>query len=191
MLKHNLAAANSRAIRLSIWMMIAGATSPLLWTPSDAQQAPTQPAAGKPAPSAPRIDPGPPIPRKVDRTKISGIGIPSVKPFTPGRTMAIDTEYAGPQVSVRVMEATSAEPGTSTCLQFSEFPSDAVMTVVSGRLVLTPENGTPVEYVAGDVAILPKGFSGKWEDFGVYRHVIVMANGDAPPKMASCTATKN
>jgi uncharacterized cupin superfamily protein len=130
-------------------------------------------------------------PVRVDRTKVSGLGLdPSPMSFDPTRAMSMTTQYADDQLSVRIMESNSLQPGSSTCLKMEDFPSDAVITVLNGRLALTDSKGLRQEFIAGDSVILPKGFTGTWEDFGVYRHLIVMGAG-APPKLQPCSAAKD
>ena len=48
------------------------------------------------------------------------------------------------------------------------------MLVLSGKSVLTDEAGKAQTFSAGDLFVVPRGFTGVWEEFGVYRELIVI-----------------
>lgn len=53
------------------------------------------------------------------------------------------------------------------------YPHDELMMFISGGVTLTPTGGEPVEIVAGDTVMLPKGWTGIWDSPG-YRKVYVI-----------------
>ena len=46
--------------------------------------------------------------------------------------------------------------------------------VLSGKLILTDADGQMQEFVAGDLLMVPKGFTGTWQMLGNYRELIVV-----------------
>lgn len=51
---------------------------------------------------------------------------------------------------------------------------DEFITILQGRLILTPDVGGEYEYKAGDSLIVPKGYQGGWEMPERYRELIVV-----------------
>ena len=51
---------------------------------------------------------------------------------------------------------------------------DEFITILEGRLILTPDVGGEYEYKAGDSLIVPKGYQGGWEMPERYRELIVV-----------------
>ena len=51
---------------------------------------------------------------------------------------------------------------------------DEFITILEGRLILTPDVGGEYEYKAGDSLIVPKGYRGGWEMPVPYRELIVV-----------------
>jgi uncharacterized cupin superfamily protein len=51
---------------------------------------------------------------------------------------------------------------------------DEFITILEGRLILTPDVGGEYEYQAGDSLIVPKGYQGGWEMPERYRELIVV-----------------
>jgi uncharacterized cupin superfamily protein len=47
--------------------------------------------------------------------------------------------------------------------------------VLSGKLILTEQNGTVHEYTPGDMVVLPLGYTGTWEMQGNYRELAILA----------------
>ena len=48
------------------------------------------------------------------------------------------------------------------------------ITILEGRLILTPDSGGEFEYKAGDSLIVPKGYVGGWDMPERYRELIVV-----------------
>ena len=46
--------------------------------------------------------------------------------------------------------------------------------VLSGKSVLIDDSGNAQTFLAGDYFVVPKGFTGIWEEHGVYRELIVI-----------------
>ncbi len=53
-------------------------------------------------------------------------------------------------------------------------PYDELVHVVHGECILTPDGGKPQRFKAGDIFIVPRGFSGSWEGKGGFRELIVV-----------------
>ena len=51
---------------------------------------------------------------------------------------------------------------------------DEFITILEGRLILTPDVGGEYEYKAGDSLVVPKGYQGGWEMPERYRELIVV-----------------
>ena len=51
---------------------------------------------------------------------------------------------------------------------------DEFITILEGRLILTPDAGGEYEYKAGDSLVVPKGYQGGWEMPVPYRELIVV-----------------
>lgn len=45
----------------------------------------------------------------------------------------------------------------------TDWPYDEFCVLLTGRVVITPDGGSPREYKAGDALVLPKGFTGTWD----------------------------
>jgi uncharacterized protein len=48
------------------------------------------------------------------------------------------------------------------------------ITVVAGRMTVTPDGGAPLELVVGDTAVFPKGWAGTWDIAETLRKVYVI-----------------
>ena len=44
-----------------------------------------------------------------------------------------------------------------------EFPFTEYVLMISGRVIVTEEDGASMEFVAGDTFVIPKGWSGTWD----------------------------
>ena len=51
---------------------------------------------------------------------------------------------------------------------------DEFITILEGRLILTPDVGGEYEYQAGESLVVPKGYQGGWEMPERYRELIVV-----------------
>jgi uncharacterized cupin superfamily protein len=51
---------------------------------------------------------------------------------------------------------------------------DELVHVVHGECILTPDGGKPQLFKAGDIFIVPKGYSGSWEGKAGFRELIVV-----------------
>jgi uncharacterized cupin superfamily protein len=77
------------------------------------------------------------------------------------------TLYVG-EVTVGLYEASDG------LVTLADQPYDEVVHVVRGECILTPDGGKPQRYKAGDVFIVPKGYSGSWEGRRHFREFIVI-----------------
>ncbi len=61
-------------------------------------------------------------------------------------------------------------PGPSRwLLETNEF-----ITLVAGRMIVTPDGGEPLEVAVGDTAVFPKGWSGTWDIEETVRKIYVI-----------------
>jgi uncharacterized cupin superfamily protein len=75
--------------------------------------------------------------------------------------------YVG-EFAVAVYEATDG------LVVLTDQPYDELVNVVHGECILTPNGGEPQRFKAGDIFIVPKGFSGSWEGKAGFRELIVV-----------------
>lgn len=61
-------------------------------------------------------------------------------------------------------------------LRIKDYPIDEFVTVVSGKLILTAEGGSPQHFDVGQSVLVPKGFTGTWEMQGNFREMVVIMN---------------
>jgi uncharacterized cupin superfamily protein len=59
-------------------------------------------------------------------------------------------------------------------LKLRDYPIDEFVTVVSGTLILTAEDGLPQQFDVGESVLVPKGFTGTWEMQGNFREMVVI-----------------
>lgn len=77
--------------------------------------------------------------------------------------------FEGHGVSVGVWECT---PGGWTIIDRADTET---MLLLAGAVTITPVDGDPVELVEGDVFVLPKGWSGRWDVTETVRKLYVTA----------------
>ena len=85
--------------------------------------------------------------------------------------------FTGEELSVSVFESTplNAKEGPAPSKnRVRNYPYDQFVLVLSGKAVLTDSNGFSQAFTAGDFFVVPRGFDGTWEDYGVYRELIVV-----------------
>lgn len=118
------------------------------------------------ASSAQRIELAP-----LGRELSSGRGLEPMAPW-PQRLQArqvgkhaVKQWYHGEQLTSMVYQVDEG------MLHFPPLPYDEHVCVLSGRAVLTTDGGQRYEFVAGDVFVAPKGWSGTWEFFEGYREL--------------------
>jgi uncharacterized cupin superfamily protein len=75
--------------------------------------------------------------------------------------------YRG-EFAVAIYEATDG------LVVVTDQPYDELVHVVHGECILTPVGGEPQQFKAGDIFIVPKGFSGSWEGKAGFRELIVV-----------------
>ncbi|MFN8146639.1 MAG: cupin domain-containing protein [Candidatus Nanopelagicales bacterium] len=90
-------------------------------------------------------------------------GFDSGDPQTSGITF-----FSGHGVEVGVWECT---PGGWAIV---DRPTTETMMLLGGTAVITPADGEPVELGEGDVFVLPKGWSGRWDVTETVRKLYVL-----------------
>jgi uncharacterized cupin superfamily protein len=79
--------------------------------------------------------------------------------------------FDGEELSVVVVESTPAlTDHRDHPTEFDEF-----VLVLNGKLVLTEPDGTKHEFLPGNAFVVPKGYTGTWEQFGTYRELAVIS----------------
>lgn len=79
---------------------------------------------------------------------------------------AIKVWFAGRYLTSMVYEAADG------ILQFPPLPYDEHVCVLHGRAILTTAHGRRHEFAAGDVFVVPSGWSGTWEFRDGYRELV-------------------
>ena len=79
--------------------------------------------------------------------------------------------FQGAELSVVVVESTPAKTDhRNRPLEYDEF-----VLVLNGKLVLTEPDGTKHEFTPGQAFVVPKGYTGTWEQQGTYRELAIIA----------------
>lgn len=79
--------------------------------------------------------------------------------------------FDGEELRVVVVESTPAKTDhRNRPLEYDEF-----VLVLNGKLVLTEPDGTIHEFTPGDAFVVPKGYTGTWEQHGRYRELAIIA----------------
>ena len=79
--------------------------------------------------------------------------------------------FSGVDMMVVVVESTPAKTDhRNRPLEYDEF-----VLVLDGKLVLTEQNGRVQEFTPGDALVVPKGYTGTWEQQGAYRELALIA----------------
>jgi uncharacterized cupin superfamily protein len=120
-------------------------------------------------------DGAPPV--RMDPDKMAGIGLED------GSSAMFDdilvegemnvrraTLFEGAELRVSMFESTPAK----TDHRDLPFDFDEFVYVLSGKLILTEQDGTAHEYLPGDALVVPIGYTGTWEMQGDYRELVVL-----------------
>lgn len=79
--------------------------------------------------------------------------------------------FQGAELQVVVVESTPAKTDhRNRPLEYDEF-----VLVLNGKLVLTEPDGTRHEFTPGQSFVVPKGYTGTWEQQGTYRELAIIA----------------
>ena len=116
-------------------------------------------------------------PIRLNADMISGIGLESVPWPDETRLAKWSHLFTGKELSVSVFESRSKhidETANASKALVKDYPYDQFVIVLSGKSVLTDEAGNAQSFSAGDFFVVPKGFTGTWEEYGVYRELIVI-----------------
>ncbi|HEY5667216.1 MAG TPA: cupin domain-containing protein [Gammaproteobacteria bacterium] len=82
--------------------------------------------------------------------------------------------FTGENLRSVVVESTPAKTDhRNRPLEYDEF-----VYVLDGGLVLTEQNGRAQEFRPGDALIVPKGYTGTWEQLGTYRELALILSGN-------------
>lgn len=116
-------------------------------------------------------------PLRLSPDMISGLGLEISTWGDESRIARWSQLFTGEELSVSVFDSTpmnAKDHPSPSKSRIREYPYDQFVLVLSGKSILTDEAGQSFTFVAGDFFVVPKGFSGTWEDFGVYRELIVI-----------------
>jgi uncharacterized protein len=122
-----------------------------------------------------------PAPVRLDPNKMAGLDLTSIPPdayadiLEAGElNMRVATLFEGTELRVSIFESTPAKTNHRT----RPTDIDEFVYVLSGKLILTEQNGTAHEYLPGDALVLPIGYTGTWEMRGNYRELVVVMHKD-------------
>ena len=76
---------------------------------------------------------------------------------TPSETCVDVFDAANARFACGVWQCT---PGV---VAMANWPYDEFCILLTGRVVITPQNGAAQEYAQGDAFVIPKGFTGTWD----------------------------
>jgi uncharacterized cupin superfamily protein len=79
--------------------------------------------------------------------------------------------FSGEELTAVVVESTPAK----TSHRDKPLGYDEFVLVLNGKLVLTEPNGTVHEFTPGQALVVPKGYTGTWEQQGTYRELAIIA----------------
>ena len=115
-------------------------------------------------------------PVRLNREMLSGIGIETAPWDDESRSAKWSQLFTGKELSVSVFESTPKKgvENEHSKYRVKSYPYDQFVLVLNGKSILTDEAGNAQTFVAGDTFVMPRGFSGTWEEFGVYRELIVV-----------------
>lgn len=82
--------------------------------------------------------------------------------------------FDGEELQAVVVESTPAK----TDHRNRPHEYDEFVLVLNGKLVLTEQDGTTHEFHPGDAFVVPKGYTGTWEQHGDYRELAVIAKSE-------------
>lgn len=87
----------------------------------------------------------------------------------------IGNVFTGEELRAVVVESTPAKTDhRNRPLEYDEF-----VYVLNGKLILTEQNGRIQEFTPGDAFVVPKGYTGTWEQQGSYRELaLILAASD-------------
>lgn len=113
---------------------------------------------------------------KMDPDKLAGIDLPAEEQFVAPENVIEGNHrprgeilYYGDQLIMEVYENDAVTFRIDEPTVYDEF-----VLVLSGKLILTGNDGVSQEYVAGDSLLVPKGFAGTWQMLGTFRELIAI-----------------
>lgn len=117
-----------------------------------------------------------PSPVRMDPDKMAGLNLTSIGGeayediLVEGELeFRVDTLFDGEELRVSVFESTPATTDHRT----RPNDVDEFVLVLSGKLVLTEQNGRVQEFTPGQALVLPKGYTGQWTMEGSYRELAI------------------
>ena len=112
----------------------------------------------------------PPSPFRLDPEKLAGRGLEEMPPWPTEAILEGESKHRR-CIFFRgdlVVEVYEAAPAKFQIVA----PYDEFIHILEGELILVAEDGESFEYAAGDWVMLPKGWTGTWENRGNYRELI-------------------
>ena len=118
-----------------------------------------------------------PSPVRLDPDKLAGLNLTSV-PGTAYEDIRVEGElefrvatlFSGEELRVSVFESTPGKTDHRT----RPLDVDEFVYVLSGKLILTEQDGTVHEFTPGESVVLPRGYDGTWEMQGNYREIAIV-----------------
>ena len=117
-----------------------------------------------------------PIPLRLEPSKIPYSEMDTDLPLWPQEDILsgvsehrYKTLYSG-DIDVSIYEAKPMK------LRLRDFHVDEFVMVISGKLILTADGGSPQHFDVGESVLVPKGFTGTWEMQGNFREMVVIIN---------------
>jgi hypothetical protein len=123
-----------------------------------------------------------PSPVRMDPDRMAGLDLTSVGPGTYQDILVegtlefrVATLFAGEELRISVFESTPA----TTDHRDRPLDVDEFVLVLSGKLILTEQDGTVQAFTPGQAVVLPRGYTGTWKMEGNYRELAITAQPPA------------
>ncbi len=113
---------------------------------------------------------------RLDADKLAGIDLDDYAPYPDDMVLSGKSQHEKYPFhhNELFVGAYQAEPAT---LLLEDYPYDEFMYVLSGKIIISDNNGSSEEFSPGQALVLKKGFSGTFEMQGPLRKIAIM-NGE-------------
>jgi len=114
---------------------------------------------------------------QLDADKLAGLDLDDLEPYPDemilsGKSLHKNHRFDEGQLIVATYQAAPVK------LALKNYPEDEFMFLLSGKIIITDENGQPEHFYPGQGLVLKKGFCGTFEMQGNVRKIAIM-NGDS------------
>ena len=110
---------------------------------------------------------------RLDANKLAGLDLDELAPYPDEIVLSGKSEHQSHRFDEGelIVGAYQAAPAK---LALKDYPQDEFMFLLSGKIIITAENGQPEEFLPGQGLVLKKGFCGTFEMQGNVRKIAIM-----------------